>query len=198
MHPFFRSRLLCVVVVCVPQDVRRLCEALHKPHKGNWRQRAKNPKCTQRDGTINDGKKRCARGKQATESRDSTTTRGSLATTTTTIRLHSNYLHMLPGNVPACLVCVSVCVRMPAACVRLCACACVCVSLLALLSQVNALLLLLSSLPEWVFLCRYTISQLVRDQFSFAILILFSACLVVAVAVVLAVHSLRAGTRSIF
>lgn len=119
VHPFFRSRLLCVpVVVCVLQDVRRLCEALHKPQReigGNAR-KTRNAH-TQRDETINDGGRE---GNRQAESIGIATPRGSLATTTTTIRLHSNYLHMLPGNVPAaCLVCVCAC------CVRALVCVCV-------------------------------------------------------------------------
>lgn len=72
-----------------------------------------------------------------------TTPRGSLATRTTTRRLHSNYLHILPGIICACVcVCVRaplpasclsvcVCVPAPAACVRLC----VSLSFLALLKS---------------------------------------------------------------
>lgn len=112
VHPFFLSRLLCVpVVVCVLQDVRRLCEApLHKPQReigGNAR-KTRNA-CTER--------RHDKRGERQRVGIGIATPRGSLATTT--IRLHSNYLHMLPGNVPACLVYMCVCV---CACCVLCAC----------------------------------------------------------------------------
>lgn len=84
-----------------------------------------------------------------------TTPRGSLATRTTTRRLHSNYLHILPGIIVCVCVClrtctsdwcpcvyvrlclpasclsVCVCVPAPAACVRLC----VSLSFLALLKS---------------------------------------------------------------
>lgn len=50
-----------------------------------------------------------------------TTPRGSLATRTTR-RLHSNYLHILPGII----VCVCVCVRAPLTGARVCMCASAC------------------------------------------------------------------------
>lgn len=130
VHPFFLSRLLCVAVFAVPcplQDVRRLREI-----GGNARKTRKMH--TQREGTINEkGGKERERKRIGT----ATTPRGSLATRTTTRRLHSNYLHILPGIIVCVCVCLRTCTSdwcpcvyvrlcLPASCLSVCVCACAC------------------------------------------------------------------------